>query len=502
MTTIGTTSRPAYVYDADTDTWVPIGVGPHTHDEYIDKTIINAKGDIVVGTAADAVARLGVGPEGSVLIADPTSPTGLAWGEAGGSITVSTTAPEEPGEGDLWFNSTNATTYIYYDGFWVEQSPAIAGPKGEPGVVASDSEPSDTDVLWLDTDEESDVPVPAGGTTGQVLIKSSSDNYDTDWVNPPSGNAIINGAFDIWQRGTTATLGVGLLVADRWKHDFVTAVQTGTASRQSFTSGELDSLGVTNNQFYQRIVCTNNNGSTQHVFFQNIEDVTTFANTTVTISFYAKAAASATLKTRIAQLFGSGGSSPVTTTFVDHSLTTSWQRFTVTVPVPSITGKTIGAGSSLRLDFSLPLTTYTIDIWGVQVEAGPVATPFRRNANSLQGELAACQRYYFRTTNVPSVNFHNLGFANTSTSAYFPTIFPVQMRIAPAALEQSGTAGDYSVRAHTSNNITCTAVPTFLTSNSMQGIATFTVASGLTAGHAAYQRSSNANGFLGWSAEL
>jgi hypothetical protein len=182
MTTIGNESRPAYVYDADTDTWVPIGFGPHTHDEYIDKTIITTKGDIIVGTATEAVERLGVGAEGSVLIADPTSPTGLAWGEAGGSITVSTTAPEEPGEGDLWFNSTNATTYIYYDGFWVEQSPAIAGPKGEPGIVASASEPSDTDVIWLDTDEEPDVPVPAGGTTGQILSKVDSADYNTQWV--------------------------------------------------------------------------------------------------------------------------------------------------------------------------------------------------------------------------------------------------------------------------------------------------------------------------------
>jgi len=138
MTTIGNESRPAYVYDAETDTWVPIGVGPHTHDEYIDKTIITAKGDIIVGTASEAVAKLGVGPEGSVLIADPTSPTGLAWGEAGGSITVSETAPENPGEGDLWFNSTNATTYIYYDSFWVELS---EGKQGESFANLDGGEP-------------------------------------------------------------------------------------------------------------------------------------------------------------------------------------------------------------------------------------------------------------------------------------------------------------------------------------------------------------------------
>jgi hypothetical protein len=138
MTTIGTTSRPAYVYDSETDVWVPIGVGPHTHDEYIDKTIITAKGDIIVGTATDAVARLGVGAEGSVLIADPTAATGLAWGESGGSISVSTTAPESAGEGDLWFNSTNATTYIYYDSFWVELSEAKAGADGIDAIVDGD----------------------------------------------------------------------------------------------------------------------------------------------------------------------------------------------------------------------------------------------------------------------------------------------------------------------------------------------------------------------------
>jgi hypothetical protein len=79
MTTIGTTSRPAYVYDAQTDTWIPVGVGPHSHDNYVDKVLIDAKGDIFVGTAPDTVARLAVGAEGSVLVADPTAATGLAW---------------------------------------------------------------------------------------------------------------------------------------------------------------------------------------------------------------------------------------------------------------------------------------------------------------------------------------------------------------------------------------------------------------------------------------
>jgi hypothetical protein len=36
------------------------------------------------------------------------------------SMTVSQIAPLDPGQGDLWFNSVDGSTYIYYDGFWVE----------------------------------------------------------------------------------------------------------------------------------------------------------------------------------------------------------------------------------------------------------------------------------------------------------------------------------------------------------------------------------------------
>jgi hypothetical protein len=340
------------------------------------------------------------------------------------------------------------------------------------------------------------ITTPVEGMVTYLEDSNSLQLYDgSRWTSAggvSSGNAIINGGFDIWQRGTSATLAVGLLVADRWKHDFVTAVQTGTASRQSFTSGELDSLGVTNNQFYQRIVSTDNNGSTQHVFFQNIEDVTTFANTTVTISFYAKAAASATLQTRIVQLFGSGGSSPVTTTFVDHSLTTSWQRFTVTVPVPSITGKTIGAGSSLRLDFSLPLTTYTIDIWGVQLEAGPTANVFRRNANSLQGELAACQRYYFRITGSARIAS---GISSGTTTHLGIIHFPVTMRVQPGSIDFSTVAVTNEV-TYTNAASTVALFNTTLQTAQVQATAT---------GQTTNQASNlvlQSSGFIGFSAEL
>jgi hypothetical protein len=107
-----------------------------------------------------------------------------ASGAGGASVDISETAPADPEEGDVWFNSTEGRAYIYYDSFWVDLNPGVAGPPGATGAtgfVASDSEPEDTSVLWLDTDEEPDVPVPAGGTTGQLLAKVDGTDYNTEW---------------------------------------------------------------------------------------------------------------------------------------------------------------------------------------------------------------------------------------------------------------------------------------------------------------------------------
>lgn len=55
-----------------------------------------------------------------------------------GSISVSATAPENGSSGDLWFNSDNATTYIYYDGFWVELSEGRNGIDGQSAISDGD----------------------------------------------------------------------------------------------------------------------------------------------------------------------------------------------------------------------------------------------------------------------------------------------------------------------------------------------------------------------------
>jgi len=74
---------------------------------------------------------------------------------------------------------------------------------GNSGLVVSPNEPLSTGVLWLDTDETSDIPVPIGGTAGQVLAKIDSVNYNTQWINQVVAPAGVISQF----AGTTPPIG-------------------------------------------------------------------------------------------------------------------------------------------------------------------------------------------------------------------------------------------------------------------------------------------------------
>ncbi len=65
----------------------------------IAKTIVDAKGDIIAATAADTVARLPVGANGTTLVADSAEATGLKWATAssGGMTLISETSASAAG---------------------------------------------------------------------------------------------------------------------------------------------------------------------------------------------------------------------------------------------------------------------------------------------------------------------------------------------------------------------------------------------------------------------
>ena len=263
---------------------------------------------------------------------------------------------------------------------------------------------------------------PAGyGNDGQVPVSSYGATGGYVWQNQQMAgkNKIINGDFGIWQRGTSLSGSGYFYGPDRFGSYGYGGVTT-TLSQQAFTAGSAPVAGYESN-YYCRVNSTNN----ATVIYQRIEDVRTFANQTVTLSFWSKVGSASTGIVQYSQNFGSGGST-ANTVIINNavSFTTSWQRFSLTFTVASISGKTIGAGSNLEIDIYAGSINNNFDIWGVQLEAGSVATPFTTASNTLQGELALCQRYY-------AIGDGRGGFSGTVTSgvtySYWQS-FPVPAR--------------------------------------------------------------------------
>ena len=362
----------------------------------------------------------------------------------------------------------------------------------------------------------------AAGSNGDTLLADSAATTGLRWSgNYAAGkNLIINGDFRINQRAFTSASGATVTSYgfDRWVNSGSGGTITYTA--QTFTLGAAPVSGYEARNYLDIQTTGQTATNTTTRLDQRIESVRTLAGQTATVSFWAKAA-SGTPKIAVEfdQQFGTGGSpsSRVTTYAGQATLSTSWARYSVTVAVPSISGKTLGTAGddflalnlwvSAGTDFnartgSLGIQTNTFSIWGVQAEVGSVATAFQTATGTLAGELAACQRYYYRHTASGVYTFFCNGNAYNTTIA--TTIFPlpVTMRTAPSALETSGTASHYRV-VNGATSTACSAVPSFDQGGVNSIAINFTVASGLTAGQAINAGANNTtSAYLGVSAEL
>ena len=246
-------------------------------------------------------------------------------------------------------------------------------------------------------------------------------------------NKIINGDFGVWQRGTSfASAADSTYFADRFITNWSAGGATNTFSRQTFTPGTAPVSGY-EGTYFARCAATGATGTTQIGLGQRIEDVRTFAGQTGTFSFWAKGDSARTLSYYIQQNFGSGGSATVNASGTIGSITTSWARYSVTVTLGAMTGKTIGTSSYLQWDIYAASQTGApnIDIWGVQLELGNTATTFTTATGTIQGELAACQRYFISYGG--QINYEQIcvGSSQNTTTHYMWLALPVEMRTRP-----------------------------------------------------------------------
>jgi hypothetical protein len=255
-------------------------------------------------------------------------------------------------------------------------------------------------------------------------------------------NIVINGGFDIWQRGTSVST-TGAFTADRW--NTFTDGATRTVSRQ--VTGDTTNLPFI--QYAGRFQRASGNTSTGRLLMgQSIESSNSIplAGRTITFSFYARRGANYSSTSNSFSFYCASGTGTDQNIFsgftgaVDvinttATLTTTWQRFTATGTV-NATATQLGFYFGYTPTGTAGANDY-FEITGVQLELGTTATTFSRAGGTIQGELAACQRYYYRQSAVESFSDFGLGFAISTTSARIEVSMPVTMRIAATSLEYS-----------------------------------------------------------------
>ena len=300
-------------------------------------------------------------------------------------------------------------------------------------------------------------------------------------------NAVINGAMEFWQRGTSFS--AAGYTADRWYSSGTNAITRSTTAPTGFNY----SLNWVTAGSYPVI--------SQYVELPVAGAKGPFTGTW-TASFYAKASTATTMSTDVQWIDGSTRANPVQIVTQGNALTTSWQRFTM--PVNMDISSPIGSSKALEFVFYVATGGATLNITGVQLEPGSVATPFARAGGTIQGELAACQRYYYRQTAGGTTYSGDFPFAMGTgaaggTSVYAMVNFPVTMRT------QLSTTIDYSgldVLDGSNARITVTNV-TLQQAGNVAAAISITVASGITQYRPYFLNTNNNNtGYLGFSAEL
>jgi hypothetical protein len=321
---------------------------------------------------------------------------------------------------------------------------------------------------------------PTKTTYANGDVYSASDVNDTNGtLNLAAGaqwaagkNRIINGNFALNQRNFTSNTTNNSYNFDRFLQ--ANSGGTVTVTPQTFTAGTAPVAGYEAKNFVRIVTASQSAAGDYALYGQKIEDVRTLAGQTATVSFWAKASTGTPkIGATLDQYFGTGGaaSATVTSSAATQTITTSWVRYSFTISIPSISGKTIGTdnNSSLSLYIATSVGTTlvaagypntgiqnaTIDIWGVQVEQGSTATAFQTATGTIQGELAACQRYYAKsydiatapatTTQTGSIAIET---ADYNGSHWLYIRFPVAMRSAPIVTLYSpttGTAGQWRI---------------------------------------------------------
>jgi len=402
---------------------------------------------------------------------------------------------------------------------------------GTTGQVLSKTTNTDMDFTWVTTDDANaiqnsivdakgdlisatanDTPARlAVGNNGETLVADSSTSTGLRY-NPQNAlvNPIINGGMDIWQRGTSIPLTTSTYGPDRWL--CYRGASGSTVTRQTVS----DTTNLPNIQYATRLQRDSGNTSTTDIYFSNsFETVNSipFAGKTITFSFYARRGANYSHVSNAISTYVSTGTGTdqnrITAGYTGGTdiinqqtvLTTTWQRFAITATVPT-TSTEIATWFTFTPIGTAGANDY-VEITGTQIDIGTytasTAPTFRRTGGTIQGELAACQRYYYRTTAGANYEGYSIGMGSSSTNV--AALFPLKqtMSSAPYAVDYGGSIESNSPGA---GAVAITAIA--LGDSGLNQITiNCTSASGITSTRPYIVRSAgNTTSYIGFSAEL
>jgi hypothetical protein len=230
-------------------------------------------------------------------------------------------------------------------------------------------------------------------------------------------NLIINGGFDVWQRGVSNTNSTGH-TADRWYG----RCNLGTHEKVSRS-------GTTPNY----IKVTKVGDDVDPFINTTLEDVASiYAGKTLTVSFEYK---HLTGSTDVFQsgfgiyIYYSGGSGLSGDPSDPEALADGWVRYSYTFTLPANATGNLTIGNEFNPTNGV---TFSLAITKIQLELGSVATDFEHR--SYGEELALCQRYYYEITDAGTPGYSAIlrATSGSGTQQYSQEIFfPVIMRGTP-----------------------------------------------------------------------
>ncbi|RED01278.1 phage tail protein [Ectopseudomonas oleovorans] len=234
-------------------------------------------------------------------------------------------------------------------------------------------------------------------------------------------NKLINGNFDLWQRGINFA-GAGYC-ADRWRVESLTSITVG----RGFASAPYG-------KFY--LLITPTAAANQLSIAQALEDflAVPFAGKRATFSFQANSGVAQTItayiqKSAIAnQATVAGGWTTIASKVC--AIGPGAQAFSITADVPND-----GTANGLRVAFAVTNAAngVGIGIWGCQLEDGPLATPFEFRHLALEAVL--CQSYF----EVGNCAYESYG-ANPNYGSYWHP-WTVRKRAAPTITLINASSG-------------------------------------------------------------